>query len=136
MTKSQIAGTAAMPNEHSTSTGRAPRRSTARPQKGAEMIRTVATPTPYSAATANPVRRLTSMCSEKKLADSATALFQAIRYLRKGQACGARAAVIRARQSGRSRARPRAGSCWRWSRYRLRAPAMHATADITWPAVQ
>jgi len=101
-----------MPKEQRTSTGRAPNRSTARPQNGAEMIRTAATATPCSAAIAKPVRRLLSMWNEKKLADSATAPFQASRYQRKGRAGAARITTISTRQSRRSRARTGCGSCW------------------------
>jgi hypothetical protein len=59
--KSQIAGTAAMPKEQTTSTGRAPNRSTARPHSGAETMRTAPTATPWMAAMAKPVARLWSM---------------------------------------------------------------------------
>ena len=75
-TKSHSAGTAAMPNEHRTSIGRAPSLSTARPQSGAVAIRTTATATPCTATSVNPSPRLLSMWYEKKLAESATAAFQ------------------------------------------------------------
>lgn len=68
-----------MPTEHTWRTGRPPKRSTIRPQSGADAMRTSATATPCAAASANPVPSVCSMCREKKLADSPTAAFQARR---------------------------------------------------------
>ena len=79
MMNSQISGTTEMPDEQTTSTGRAPKASTSRPQTGAEAMRTAAARMPCAATSTKPILRFASMWYEKKPAEIPTAACQASR---------------------------------------------------------
>ncbi len=74
--KSQIRGTTEMPEEHTTSTGRAPKASTRRPHTGAEAMRMAAARIPCAATSTKPILRLASMWYEKNPAEMPTAACQ------------------------------------------------------------